>query len=81
MSRLQRIDSRLAVVHVRLIRTKGGYIFCSEPALIGEHDCAYSQVTGIRRLTDLSEDEWVRRGAKFARLACPELCGHLLDGV
>lgn len=81
MSRLQRIDSRLAVFHVRLVRTKGGYMFFSDLVPIGEHDCAYSQVTGIRRLLDLSEDEWVRRGARFAKFACPELCGHVLDGV
>lgn len=81
MSRLQRIDSRLAVFHVLLVRGKGGYMFFSDPVPIGEHDCAYSQVTGIRRLSDLPEDEWVRRGAEFAKFACPELCGHLLDGV
>lgn len=81
MTRKERIDSRLAVFHVRLVRTKGGYMFCSDPVPIGEHDCAYSQGTGARRLSDLPEDEWVRRGARFAKFACPELCGHLLDGV
>ena len=81
MTRKERIDSRLAVFHVRLVRTRGGYMFCSDSVPIGEHDCAYSQGTGARRLSDLPEDEWVRRGARFARLACLELCGHLLDGV
>lgn len=80
MSRKSRIDSRLAVFHVRLVRTKGGYMLMG-PAHIGEDYAMFSQVTGIRRLADLSEDEWVRRGIRFARLACPELCGHLLDGV
>lgn len=81
MSKRSRIDSRLAVFHVRLVRTRGGYMFFSDPILIGEHDCAYSQGTGASRLSDLPEDEWVRRGARFAKFACPELCGHTLDGV
>ena len=51
------------------------------PAPIGEDYAMFSQVTGIRRLSDLPEDEWVRRGARFAKFACPELCGHILDGV
>lgn len=80
MTRKQRIDSRLAVFHVRLVRTKGGYRLMG-PASIGEDYAMFSQVTGIRRLSDLSEDEWVRRGARFAKFACPELCGHILDGV
>ena len=81
MTRKERIDSRLVVFHVLLVRGKGGYMFFSDPVPIGEHDCSYSQGTGIRRLSDLPEDEWVRRGARFAKFACPELCGHLLDGV
>lgn len=80
MTRKERIDSRFAVFHVRLVRTKGGYLLMG-PAPIGEDYAMFSQVTGIRRLSDLPKDEWVRRGAQFARLACPELCGHLLDGV
>ena len=81
MSKKSRIDSRLAVFHVRLVRTKGGYVFCSDPVSIGAHDCTYSQSAGVRRLSGLPEDEWVRRGIRFARLACPERCGHILDGV
>lgn len=81
MTRKERIDSRLAVFHVRLVRTRGGYMFFSDPLPIGAHDCAYSQSAGARRLSDLPENEWVRRGARFAKFACPEFCGHLLDGI
>lgn len=80
MTRKERIDSRLAVFHVRLVRMKEGYLLMG-PASIGEDYAMFSQVTGIRRLSDLSEDEWVRRGARFAKFACPELCGHLLDWI
>ena len=80
MSRLQRIDSRLAVFHVRLVRSKGGYLLMG-PAPMGEDYAMFSQITGVKRLSDLTEDEWVRRGARFAKFACPELCGHILDGV